>query len=150
MTTISNFRSTLAAVPFLSRTSLVLMTASCVVVHFCERFTSVLCFEQRCRTVAFEQAQSFSFRISPSRANRSCVRIADHSVVESGSLSDKRCFPPVRRSASQCCRPVNDDKLTATFCATDICDFGFNGHPDLIPAVNLDAMRIWMAKLPQD
>src|SRR5882672_1399814 len=45
-----------------------------------------------------------------------------HSVAESGGLSDERCFPPIGRSASQCCRPVNDDNLTASF-ATDICDF---------------------------
>ena len=39
-----------------------------------------------------------------------------HSVAESGGLSDERCFPPIGRSASQCCRPVNDDNLTASFC----------------------------------
>ena len=39
-----------------------------------------------------------------------------HSVAESGGLSDERCFPPIGRSASQCCRPVNDDNLKASFC----------------------------------
>ena len=39
-----------------------------------------------------------------------------HSVAESGGLSDERCFSPIGRSASQCCRPVNDDNLTASFC----------------------------------
>jgi hypothetical protein len=43
-----------------------------------------------------------------------------HSVAESGGLSDERCFPPVRRSASQCSRPINDDKLTASFCNRDL------------------------------
>ena len=39
-----------------------------------------------------------------------------HSVAESGGLSDERCFRPIGRSASQCCRPVNDNNLTASFC----------------------------------
>src|SRR5438105_14384146 len=39
-----------------------------------------------------------------------------HSVAESGGLSDERCFPPIGRSASQCCRPVNEDNLKASFC----------------------------------
>src|SRR5688572_3655770 len=41
------------------------------------------------------------------------LRVATiHSVAESGGLSDERCFPAVGRPANQCCRPVNDDKMT--------------------------------------
>ena len=43
MTTTSNFRSTLAAVPLLSRTSLVLMTASSVVRHLVLERLPVYC-----------------------------------------------------------------------------------------------------------
>ena len=51
----------------------------------------------------------------PSRKFR--IRIAEiHSVAESGGLSDERRFAAILRSASQRCRLVNDDRLTASFC----------------------------------
>jgi hypothetical protein len=40
----------------------------------------------------------------------------DPSVAEKWALSNKCCFPPARLSASQCWRPINDDKLTRPSC----------------------------------